>query len=167
MSIIFQNLTNNTKKTKQEGFSFFNSQEGFNFTGFDENACKTGTNNDPITTADYNACLEKAKKNAQIIINNKGAFDTSNLALNTKYTELSTKIANYQSKNVNVATYDTIDDNGHLLYEKNVNFKETIPKLKDAVLEDTNDLVNYQNNIYVFSGIIAVSLIIAAIIVIK
>jgi len=63
--------------------------------------------------------------------------------------------------------YDVIDDSGNLLYKKNLNFKETIPKLKDAVLEDSVNIMNYNNNVYAISGIAIAFLILGVIISLK
>lgn len=60
--------------------------------------------------------------------------------------------------------YDVIDDNGNLLYKKDLNFKETIPNLKDAILEDTINTMNYNNNIYAISGIAIAFLVIGVIV---
>jgi hypothetical protein len=73
----------------------------------------------------------------------------------------------YNAKNVDVAKYDLIDNHGNLTFVNNTNFKETIPKLKDAVLEDTNNMMYYQNSMYVISGIAVAFLAIGAIIVAK
>ena len=63
--------------------------------------------------------------------------------------------------------YDVIDDNGNLLYKKNLNFKESIPKLKDAVLEDSINIMNYNNNVYAISGIAIAFLILGIFVSLK
>jgi len=71
-------------------------------------------------------------------------------------------LAEYSSLNteLNKKKYELIDNSGNLLYKKNVNFKETIPDLKDAILEDSVNIMNYNNNIYSISGIAIAFLII-------
>ena len=167
---ILQNNTHN-KKNKPETFALFdsnkNTKEGFTET-FDfpnfNNICNNTTN-----STDYNKCLSDVKVKATDLSNYQTIYNDINTKINNGYYNLSGNITKYNNLNdiINNTNYDTIDNNGNLIYDVNTNFKETIPNLKDAVLEDTNNLVNYQNNIYIFSGIIAVSLIVASIIIIK
>ena len=82
--------------------------------------------------------------------------------INQKYLDLSNNIGLYKSLNQNQG--DLIDNSGNLLYKKNLNFKETIPSLKDAVLEDSTHIMNYNNNIYAISGI-AIAILLIGIIV--
>jgi len=71
-----------------------------------------------------------------------------NSAIYQKYTDLSNNIASYLIKRQDLSNNDLIDEKGNLLYKKNMNFKETIPPLKDAVLEDTINMMNYNNYMY-------------------
>ena len=74
------------------------------------------------------------------------------------YLDLSNNIGLYNNLNKNPT--DLIDNSGNLLYKKNLNFKETIPPLKDAVLEDSINMMNYSNNVYIISGIAIAVLVI-------
>jgi len=85
----------------------------------------------------------------------------------TKYTDISNNIDKYNILNSNVKNYDLIDNSGNLLYINNNNFKETIPKLKDAVLEDSISMMNYNNTIYAVSGIGIAFLLIGIVISLK
>jgi hypothetical protein len=78
------------------------------------------------------------------------------------YLDLSNNIGLYNRLNNN--SNDLIDNSGNLLYKKNLNFKESIPPLKDAVLEDSINMMKYSNNVYFISGI-AVAVLVIAIIV--
>jgi hypothetical protein len=69
----------------------------------------------------------------------------------------------YNIKNKDVTKYDIIDNSGHLLYKYDTNFKETIPPLKDAVMNDTLNVMNYNRNIYTITGF-AVALLVIGII---
>ena len=86
------------------------------------------------------------------------------------YTGTDTVIGKYNSVKDSMATptsmnnYDVIDNSGNLIYKKDLNFKETIPKLKDAVLDDSINVMNYNNNVYAISGIAIAFLIIGIII---
>jgi len=77
-----------------------------------------------------------------------------------KYNNLNTDLYN----NLDKTQYELIDNSGNLLYKKNLNFKETIPPLKDAVLEDSISIMNYTKNIYIISGI-AITVLLIGIIV--
>lgn len=79
------------------------------------------------------------------------------------YNKLKTSMSSPASLN----NYDVIDNSGNLLYKKNLNFKETIPNLKDAVLEDSINIMNYNNNVYAISGIAIAFLIIGIIVSLK
>jgi len=94
-------------------------------------------------------------------------FQTYNATLNNGHYELERKINDLKSLKEKEGEYDTIDNHGNLLYHSNPYFKETIPPLKDAVLEDKTDLVNYQNNIYVFSSLVAIGLVVAGVVIFK
>jgi hypothetical protein len=91
---------------------------------------------------------------------------TDNSAIYQKYTDLSNNIANYLQKRRDLSNNDLIDQSGNMLYKKNMNFKETIPPLKDAVLEDTINIMNYNNYMYTISGI-AIGFLVIGIIIIK
>ena len=82
--------------------------------------------------------------------------------INQKYLDLSNNIGLYNTLNQNQK--DLIDNSGNLLYKKNLNFKETIPSLKDAVLEDSTHIMNYNNNIYAISAI-AIAILLVGVIV--
>jgi len=84
-----------------------------------------------------------------------------------KYIDLSNNLYSYTISKSNEKKYDLIDACGNLLYKKNMNFKETIPPVKDAVLEDSVDVMNYTNNIYIISGITIAVLLIGVIIIKK
>lgn len=89
-----------------------------------------------------------------------------NAPIYQKYTDLSNNITNYLQKKQDLSNNDLIDEKGNLLYKKNMNFKETIPPLKDAVLEDSVNIMNYNNYIYTISGI-AIGFLIIGIIIVK
>lgn len=89
-----------------------------------------------------------------------------NSAIYQKYTDLSNNIASYLIKRQDLSNNDLIDEKGNLLYKKNMNFKETIPPLKDAVLEDTINMMNYNNYMYTISGI-AIGFLVIGIIIVK
>jgi hypothetical protein len=78
------------------------------------------------------------------------------------YLDLSNNIGLYNK--LNKKPYDLIDNSGNLLYKKNLNFKESIPPLKDAVLEDSINMMKYSNNVYIISGIAIAVLVIGIII---
>ena len=78
------------------------------------------------------------------------------------YLDLSNNIGLYNRLNNN--SNDLIDNSGNLLFKKNLNFKESIPPLKDAVLEDSINMMKYSKNVYFISGI-AVAVLVIAIIV--
>jgi hypothetical protein len=82
--------------------------------------------------------------------------------INQTYSDLSNNIGLYNMLTQN--QNDLIDNSGNLLYKKNLNFKETIPSLKDAVLEDSMNIMSYTNNIYAISGI-AIAILLVGIII--
>lgn len=109
-------------------------------------------------------CVNDICNNMNILINyNKSSL----LPLNNSYVDLSNSIGTYKLSNHNVSDYDLIDNCGNLLFVSNLNFKETIPKLKDSVLEDTNDLKNYHNKIYSITGIGILSLLLCFVFISK
>lgn len=130
---------------------------------------KTNCTKPNMNAQDYNECLKDViYYDIQVkSTENKNKYDEYTLNINKKHYDLSNNIQNLYKLNKNQNNYDMIDNKGNLLHETNYNFKETIPSLKDAVFEDTNNLVNYQNNIYVFSSIVAVSLIITSIYILQ
>jgi len=83
--------------------------------------------------------------------------------IGNSFKENYTSYSDTEFKDLNTK-YDIIDNSGNLLYKKNINFKETIPNLKDAILEDSINILNYNNNIYAISGI-AIGFLIIGIIV--
>jgi len=89
-----------------------------------------------------------------------------NTAIFQKYTDLSNNISSYLQKKQDLSNNDLIDEKGNMLFKKNMNFIETIPPLKDAVLEDTINIMNYNNYMYTISGI-AIGFLIIGIIIIK
>jgi hypothetical protein len=74
------------------------------------------------------------------------------------------KVKDSMASPASMNNYDVIDNSGNLIYKKDLNFKETIPKLKDAVLDDSINVMNYNNNVYAISGIAIAFLIIGIII---
>ncbi len=91
--------------------------------------------------------------------------DSSNIYV--KYADLSNNINNYIStRTQQEGKYELIDACGNLIYKKNTNFKENIPPVKDAVLEDSISVMNYNNYIYTISGI-AVAFLAIGIIIVK
>jgi len=74
------------------------------------------------------------------------------------------KVKDSMATPTSMNNYDVIDNSGNLIYKKDLNFKETIPKLKDAVLDDSINVMNYNNNVYAISGIAIAFLIIGIII---
>jgi hypothetical protein len=74
------------------------------------------------------------------------------------------KVKHSMASPASMNNYDVIDNSGNLIYKKDLNFKETIPKLKDAVLDDSINVMNYNNNVYAISGIAIAFLIIGIII---
>jgi hypothetical protein len=96
-------------------------------------------------------------------IYNNVKFTTDSMS---KYRDLSNNIISYTDMKQNENKYDLIDSSGNLLYKKNMNFRETIPPVKDAVLEDTIDIMNYNNYLYSISGI-AVAFLVIGIIILK
>jgi hypothetical protein len=114
------------------------------------------------------SCLESIQTNIEkIAIYGTATEKPLNRNISNAYYDLSNNMSIYNAKNVDVAKYDLIDNHGNLTFVNNTNFKETIPKLKDAVLEDTNNMMYYQNSMYVISGIAVAFLAIGAIIVAK
>ncbi len=83
-----------------------------------------------------------------------------------KYTDLSNNITTYKTVKREESKYDLVDDSGNMLYKKDMHFKETIPKVKEAVLEDSITVMNYNNYLYTISGI-AVAFLVAGVIIIK
>lgn len=99
----------------------------------------------------------KEEKEGFQIIDNYNDINQNNL-------DLVANINAYKEKNEKVDDYDLIDDSGNLIYKKDFNFIETIPTLKDAVLEDSLNVLNYNTNIYAISGIAVAFLIIGMIV---
>lgn len=93
-------------------------------------------------------------------------FFNDNAAIYQKYRDLSNNISSYLQKKQDLSNNDLIDSNGNLLYKKNMNFKETIPPIKDAVLEDSINIMNYNNYMYTISAI-AIGFLIIGIIIVK
>jgi hypothetical protein len=137
--------------------------------GYTPTNCPNSLNDISTSRDEYNLCLgEVIDNNARDLTGVKSTnFEKINADINTNRAKLIDNINKYNELNTNVAKYDVIDNSGNLIYKNGWNFKENIPNLKDAVLEDTIDLVNYQNNIYIFGSIAAATLIVCAIIIVK
>jgi hypothetical protein len=89
----------------------------------------------------------------------KPANETFSTNMELSQTNMELSISKYDVLHPSATKYDLIDASGYLIYKTDNNFKETLPKLNDAVLEDTTDMLNYQKNISVLSGIGALFLL--------
>lgn len=96
----------------------------------------------------------KHKNHQETFVVNGQPFDSSSKT----FIDLSNNIGEYSKKLAESDKYQLIDENGFLIYKNDNNFKETLPKLKDSVLEDTNDILNYQKNMFIVSGLGALCL---------
>jgi hypothetical protein len=97
----------------------------------------------------------------------EGFNDISNDQPYQTYVKLTSKMVDYGTVKQNESNYDLIDGSGNLLYKKNMNFKETIPPARDAVLEDSIEVMNYNNYLYTISGISVAFLVVGVIIMNK
>lgn len=68
---------------------------------------------------------------------------------------LALKIDNYTSNLKSSSLYDVIDDDGNLL----MNNTDANPNIRDALLEDSNDLLIQENNIFIAGTFVAVSIL--------
>lgn len=93
--------------------------------------------------------------------------DISNADLYQRDIDSSDKITYYNKLKQHERKYDLVDESGNLLYKKNMNFRETIPPVRDAVLEDSIEVMNYNNYLYTISGIAVAFLVVGIIIINK
>ena len=68
---------------------------------------------------------------------------------------LATEIDEYTIKVKNSSLYDTIDDDGNLLMDNT----DANPNIRDALLEDSRDLLIQENNIFIAGTFVAVSIL--------
>lgn len=118
--------------------------------------------------SNYSNCVNGVISNQSDLSYQYIAIGKNNNDINTKAFDISINYdAYFQKRNEVSNNFDLIDDSGNLTFISNTNFKSSIPNLKTTVLEDTNDLANYQNNIYVTTSLISVMLVVVAILIVK
>lgn len=131
------------------------------FSSFDTNHNKNNNENvSPIGVDDVPNAKGLYEDNDFISYILDGYMDNYTKPMNESFsTNMELSISKYDVLHPSATKYDLIDASGYLIYKTDNNFKETLPKLNDAVLEDTTDMLNYQKNISVLSGIGALFLL--------
>jgi hypothetical protein len=156
--------TPNTFSKKISSFKknniFFKDFDSFNVfsrlknEGFNGNSCIDS----PSNPMDPSNCLIDISNNLTSILNQSQyqAYKDSEIKIDKNYTKLENDINLYNQANISTSEYDSIDDNGNLLYHN----KEIDQTINDGLLEDGKDFLLQQNNLYLIGSFIATSVLI-------
>lgn len=135
-------------------FDSFKIFTGLQDEGFNGKSCIDSS----LNPMDSSNCLFDISNNLASVMNQSQykAYKDSETEIDRNYITLENDINMYNSANISTSQYDSIDDNGNLLYHN----KEIDQTIHDSLLEDGKDLLLQQNNLYIIGSLIVTSVLI-------
>lgn len=139
---------NNTFFKEFDSFNIFTGYEGFSGSCIDSS----------LNPMDSSNCFMDISMNLTSIMNQSQyqGYKDSKTEIDKNYTTLENDINLHNQANINTSKYDSIDDNGNLIYE-NSDINKTI---QDGRLVDSKDFLLQHNNLYLVGTFIITSVLI-------